>query len=326
MKNKSGFKGSLKRNNTAPLYSVQRHYGMTNGAEGGIPAPRHSGKFLSRIWAWRSVGQVKPDVKIRLPFVPSPLAAAHQTNGLSLFPSPLAAAHRTDGLSLFPSPLAGEGRVRGDKKGNDFTNTPSSVCPDFVRQTTSPARGEAKRLGFTLVELLVVVLIIGILAAVALPQYQKAVWKSRAAQLYTLTQSLATAQESYFLANGQYATRFDELDLDFDNLSSARTTSTGAAVASTDAVRYNDMFELLINKYGSEHFAMAAFKTGPYTGCGFVSVQTSSVLDKKLYCLEYYNAHNFTLSQAGGFCQKVFGIPAQTSVVQGSNSRFYPMQ
>ncbi len=56
--------------------------------------------------------------------------------------------------------------------------------------------------GFTLIELLVVVLIISILAAVALPQYQKAVMKSRAAEIVLFVKDAQKAMQLYFMQNG----------------------------------------------------------------------------------------------------------------------------
>ena len=68
--------------------------------------------------------------------------------------------------------------------------------------------------GFTLLELLVVVLIIGILAAIALSQYRLAVDKSRSAALLPLIKSIDNSQKVYFLTNNKYSNNFNELDIE----------------------------------------------------------------------------------------------------------------
>ncbi len=67
--------------------------------------------------------------------------------------------------------------------------------------------------GFTLIELLVVVLIIGILAAMAMPQYFKAVERSRMAEAVTLMDSIVQSERRKFLQTNRYADDFRGLDV-----------------------------------------------------------------------------------------------------------------
>ena len=84
---------------------------------------------------------------------------------------------------------------------------------------TSVWGGRTMGAGFTLIELLVVVLIIGILSAVALPQYTRAVEKSRVAEAKTVLKEIAQAQDAYMLASpdGRPTDDFSQLDITVPN-------------------------------------------------------------------------------------------------------------
>ena len=74
--------------------------------------------------------------------------------------------------------------------------------------------------GFTLIELLVVVLIIGILAAVALPKYQKAVEKTRIVSYVSQIQTIVRAEQAYYFEHGEYTSQLDMLDIDVTKICS----------------------------------------------------------------------------------------------------------
>ncbi|MFC1646219.1 prepilin-type N-terminal cleavage/methylation domain-containing protein [Candidatus Omnitrophota bacterium] len=74
-----------------------------------------------------------------------------------------------------------------------------------------------RQTGFTLIELVVVVVIIGILSSIALPLYNRVVEKSRTAEAYATLGAILSAQKRYVLEHDVYADDLDDLDINITN-------------------------------------------------------------------------------------------------------------
>lgn len=89
--------------------------------------------------------------------------------------------------------------------------------------------------GFTLIEVLIVVIIIGILASIALPQYTTTIEKSRSAEAATNVGSLRAAVDRYWYQNGSITTTIANLDIDNPNSVTNRLYNYAITDDGTDA-------------------------------------------------------------------------------------------
>lgn len=134
--------------------------------------------------------------------------------------------------------------------------------------------------GFTLIELLVVVLIIGILSAVALPQYEKAVNKARIATVKPILKSLSDAWDVLWLANGgnvpctsECLTLLDievpqtkDFTFDLDEVACGSNGSCGAIIfADNEKMKFTVDYFAAGYDGGDTHYNNR-FRCGVYTG------------------------------------------------------------
>lgn len=116
--------------------------------------------------------------------------------------------------------------------------------------------------GFTLVELLIVIIIIGILATMAIPQYNKMVGRARWVECVTLVGQIKTAESLYYAENGGWTA------------DSSTVQATGPLSSYIDTAQFtaNTKFSFSIKTkgliYGASRSKQAA---DDYTGTGLAS-------------------------------------------------------
>ena len=170
--------------------------------------------------------------------------------------------------------------------------------------------------GFTLIEMLVVVLIIGVLAAVSLSQYKKAVAKSKAAQLQTAIASVANSVENFYLVQGSYPRSLDDLDIEINLPTTNGLDARFSVTCGKNLVSYShkrgDDFEISLYDLGIDHryLISAHFINGKYKCRGFVHYLSGyGNKDGSTYCGEhYYNRSCGTDCEPGIFCEDVMNM------------------
>jgi type IV pilus assembly protein PilE len=83
---------------------------------------------------------------------------------------------------------------------------------ELTEKRKTPGAYPLPETGFTIIELMIVIVIIGILASIAIPQYQSYQIKSRRSEATGTLLQIAALEEQYFMDNRSYTNDFTNLN------------------------------------------------------------------------------------------------------------------
>ncbi len=182
-------------------------------------------------------------------------------------------------------------------------------------------RDDEGRRGFTLIEILVAILIVGILTIIAVPQYQKAVEHSRAQEGLLALKTIQQAYDMYYITHGAYATTFAQLDVKIPWEGKSKW-NTANVVTDTQS---NKEWSLQIYQERRWHSLLIGKIAGQYKGAGFAFIyQTPDRLlpVKSVICMERTANGVAFKRKEGDFCQKIM---KGTFITKDSTVRYYSL-
>ncbi|MBR4355187.1 MAG: prepilin-type N-terminal cleavage/methylation domain-containing protein [Elusimicrobiaceae bacterium] len=124
--------------------------------------------------------------------------------------------------------------------------------------------------GFSLIELLAVLLVIAVLASFALFEYQKVIERSRAAEAISLLRSLYHAEKVYQMTYGKYAPSIESLSINFKGQKVNCTQNNNSpcwGYYNTEAIK-GEKWSIELEKGKNPSISVGRI-SGPYAGTGF---------------------------------------------------------
>lgn len=161
--------------------------------------------------------------------------------------------------------------------------------------------------GFSLLELLVIILIIGILSAIAFPGYRKAIERSRASEAINLLGAVYRAQQMYKIVHHDFANSFDNLILDFPGEKQSKSNYWSSY--NTDSIKVG---KWALELEGGKNASISVGRLeGPFKGTGFfLQLQrldgVTFPLDT-IYCVEKFSNGKAYSGKKGSYCQDIMG-------------------